>query len=101
MIIRLDIPNRNPMVARTRDVFAALYGGVFWIVSAEPGLDPDHPSVRIACDLRPGAVFLNSPPVRLVATDGTRFEFHVTEADLEALEKWRKRTWSQHGGTAW
>ena len=89
------------MVARTRDVFAALYGGVFRIVSAEPGLDPDHPSVRIACDLRPGAVFLNSPTVRLVATDGARFEFHVTEADLDALEKWRNRTWSQQGGTAW
>lgn len=86
---------------RVVSVFMGLYGDVFTFVSAGPGMDPDHPSVRIACDLRPGAVFLNSPPVRLVATDGIRFEFHVTEADLEALEKWRNRAWRQQGGTAW
>lgn len=86
---------------RVVSVFMGLYGDVFTFVSAEPGLDPDHPSVRIACDLRLGAVFLNSPSVRLVATDGARFEFHVTEADLEALEKWRNSAWRQQGGTAW
>ena len=83
------------------EAFLHLYGDTFSFVSAEPGLDPDRPSVRIACDLRPGAVFLNSPSVRLVATDGARFEFHVTEADLEALEKWRNSAWRQQGGTAW
>ena len=85
-IYRLNIRRRSPFTSNATELFMSAYGGVFTLVSAEDGLDSAQPSARIACDLRPGAVFLNSAPVKLVATDGTRFEFELTEKDVAALE---------------
>lgn len=90
MIYQLKLPKRSPFTSKVTEAFLRIYGDTFSLVSAEPGLDSDRPSVRIACELRPGAVFLNSPPVRLVATDGTRFEFEIRENELENLEDWLK-----------
>ena len=85
MIYRLNIPRRSPFTARVTEAFQAAYGEVFKLVSAEEGLDASHPAVRLACDLRPGAIFLNYPPVTLVATDGRRFEFEIDETEAGAL----------------
>ena len=87
MIYRLNIRRRSPFTSNATALFMSLYGSVFTFVSAEDGLDPAHPSARLACDLRPGAVFLNSAPVTVAATDGTRFEFEITEKDVAALEE--------------
>ena len=85
MIYRLNIRHRSALTASMVEAFLALYGHVFTLISAEDGLDPAHPSVRLACDLRPGAIFLNDPPIRLVATDGRRFEFEIDEAMADSL----------------
>ena len=85
MIYRLFIPRRSLFTARVAEAFQAAFGEVFKLVSAEDGLDVSHPTVRLACDLRPGAIFLNFPPVTLAATDGRRFEFEIDEAEADAL----------------
>ena len=85
MIYQLNIPRRSPFTARVTEAFLAAYGKVFTLVSAEDCIDPSHPTVRLACNLRPGAIFLNFPPITLVATDGLRFEFEIDEAEANAL----------------
>ena len=56
MIYRLNIRHRSALTASMVEAFLALYDHVFTLISAEDGLDPAHPSVRLACDLRPGAI---------------------------------------------
>ena len=85
MIYQLNIPRRSPFTASVAEAFLAAYGKVFTLVSAEDGLDASRPTVRLACILRPGAIFLNFPPITLVATDGRRFEFEIDEAMSDAL----------------
>lgn len=85
MIYQLNIPRRSPFTARVTEAFLAAYGKVFTLVSAEDGLDQYHPTARLACILRPGEIFLNFPPITLVATDGLRFEFEIDEAEANAL----------------
>lgn len=85
-IYRLNIRRRSPFTSHATQSFMSVYTGVFTLISSEDGLDPAHPSVRIACDLRTGAVFQNIHQLNVAATDGTRFEFELTEKDVATLE---------------
>ena len=89
MIYKLPIQHRSSFTSHAVDLFLSVYGGVFSLVSAEDGLDPRYPTARLAADLRPGAIFVNNPSMRVAATDGMRFEFEIGEAEVLALEKWQ------------
>ena len=86
MIYKLPIQHRSPFTSHAVDLFLSVYADTFTLVSAEDGLDLAYPSVRLAANLRPGAVFVNNPPLRVAATDGMRFEFEVTDIDLKDWE---------------
>ena len=86
MIYQLPFRHRSPFTSHVVDLFLSIYGGEFSLVSAEDGLDLEHPSARLTADRRPGAVSVNNPPLRVAATDGMRFEFEVTDIDLKDWE---------------
>ena len=86
MIYKLDIRRPDRLVSRVTELFMDLHGKVFRFVGAVRGVDASEPLVRLACDLRPGAVFQNTLQLNLAATDGVRFEFEITENDVAAME---------------
>lgn len=100
-IYRLNIRRRSPFTSHATQSFMSVYTGVFTLISSEDGLDPAHPSVRIACDLRTGAVFQNIHQLNVAATDGTRFEFELTEKDVAALEEVHQRETDLDASMIW